>query len=155
MSENYTYPVFVPALHYRDPKGALAWLQRAFGFETRMLIEGTDGDDSHIHSEMSFGNGVVFVGGEWTETTKSPKSVGGANTQTIDVKVDGDIDGHCARARAAGAVIVQEPADQFYGERTYRAQDPEGHVWSFHQPVKQMSLDEMATAGGVTIRTSL
>lgn len=154
MSESYTYPTFVPSVYYQDPKAALAWLERAFGFETRMLIEGPDGDES-IHSEMSFGNGIVFVGGEWNETTKSPKSLGGHLTQQIDVKLEQDVDGHCARARAAGAVILQEPADEFYGDRTYRAQDPEGHVWKFAQTVRHMSLDEIAAAGGVAVRTSL
>lgn len=155
MSETNTYPVFVPAVYYQDPKGALAFLERAFGFETRMLIEGPDGDDSQIHAEMGFGNGVVFVGGECSESRRSPKSLGGRYTQMVEVKVVDDVDGHCARARSAGAVILQEPEDQFYGDRTYRAQDPEGHVWTFHQAVKHLSLDEMAAAGGVQIRTSL
>jgi uncharacterized glyoxalase superfamily protein PhnB len=72
VQETYTYPTFVPAVSYQDPKPALAWLQRAFGFETRMLIEGPDGDDRMIHSEMSFGNGVIFVGGEWADWVKTP-----------------------------------------------------------------------------------
>ena len=29
-----------------------------------------------------------------------------------------------------------EPADQFYGDRTYQARDPEGHIWSFSEPVR-------------------
>jgi len=150
-----SYPTFVPSVFYQDPKGALAWLQRAFGFETRMLIEGPDGDDRMIHGEMSFGSGVIFIGGEWADWTKSPTSVGGRSTQTIHVKLEHGIDEHCARARSEGAVITQEPDDQFYGDRTYRAQDQEGHTWTFSQTVRRMSLDEMAAAGDVTIRTSL
>jgi hypothetical protein len=38
-------------------------------------------------------------------------------------------------ARAAGAEIVDEPADQAYGERRYHARDPEGHSWYFAQPL--------------------
>jgi uncharacterized glyoxalase superfamily protein PhnB len=48
-----------------------------------------------------------------------------------------DIDAHCAHARAASATIVTEPATQFYGDRTYRAQDPEGHIWTFASPCKK------------------
>jgi uncharacterized glyoxalase superfamily protein PhnB len=44
-----------------------------------------------------------------------------------------DVDAHCELARVAGAVIVEEPADQPYGERRYRARDPEGHSWYFAQ----------------------
>ena len=36
-----------------------------------------------------------------------------------------------ARARAAGARIVREPADTDYGSRDYAARDPEGNLWSF------------------------
>jgi uncharacterized glyoxalase superfamily protein PhnB len=47
-----------------------------------------------------------------------------------------DVDAHCARARAAGAVIVIEPEDQNYGGRLSCCRDPEGHIWSFgsHAP---------------------
>lgn len=45
-----------------------------------------------------------------------------------------DVDDHCAKARAAGAKILQEPADHDYGQghwcdRCYEAEDPEGHRW--------------------------
>ncbi len=151
----YEYPTIVSSLYYTHPKAALAWLERAFGFETRMLIEGPDGDDSQIHSELTFGAGVIFVGGEWNPSIKSPSSVGGANTQSIHVRVEGDLDAHCAQARSAGARITQEPQDQFYGDRTYRAVDLEGHAWSFAKPIRRLSLAEMARAGGVEIKSSL
>jgi uncharacterized glyoxalase superfamily protein PhnB len=152
----YDYPTIVPSVYYTQPKAAIAWLERAFGFETRMIIEGPDGDDSQIHAEMTVGDsGLIFVGGEWNPSVKSPKSVGGANTQRIHVRVDDDLDAHCAQARAAGARITREPEDQFYGDRTYSAVDLEGHDWSFAKPIQQMSLNDMARAGGVEIKTSL
>ena len=42
-----------------------------------------------------------------------------------------DVDAHCARARAAGAEIVMEPADQDYGGRLYSCRDIERHLWNF------------------------
>ena len=53
-----------------------------------------------------------------------------------------DADAHCAKARAAGAKIVEDPATQDYGEeywsdRTYRAEDLEGHQWFFVQRVRE------------------
>jgi uncharacterized glyoxalase superfamily protein PhnB len=57
-----------------------------------------------------------------------------------------DVEAHCKNARAAGAVIVQEPADQFYGDRTYRARDLEGHNWTFGQHMRVVSADEMEAA---------
>ena len=116
------------ALFYQDPRAAIDWLQKAFGLELTMLLE--DADGGIAHSQLSFGDSVVMVGTEWTEDHKSPKSIGGKNTQTVSLQIDDDIDAHCARARAAGAEIHAEPETQFYGDRTYRCRDPEGHIWN-------------------------
>jgi uncharacterized glyoxalase superfamily protein PhnB len=50
---------------------------------------------------------------------------------------------------------VREPADQFYGDRSYMALDHEGHVWSFSQTIRVMSLEEMSKSGGVSVRDHL
>lgn len=42
-----------------------------------------------------------------------------------------DVDAQYARAKAAGATIVQDIADQPYGGRGYSCRDPEGHLWWF------------------------
>jgi uncharacterized glyoxalase superfamily protein PhnB len=147
--------VFTSSVIYQDPKAALAWLELVFGFQTTMVIDGQDGDDSRMHGEMSFGHGTLFVGGEWNPLAKSPRSLAGCGTQSLHVRLDADLDAHCERARSAGAEIVQDPADQFYGDRTYRARDPEGHVWTFFQGVRTLSIVEMEAAGGVEIKPGL
>ena len=143
----------IPALSYQDPIAALKWLERAFGFETAMLIVGRSGvyRADEFHAQMRLGDGVVIIGGEWTESHKSPQSAGGITTQTVHVHLEKDIDAHCARARAAGATILAEPSDQFYGDRTYRARDLEGHIWSFAQTVRQVSREEAEQASGLKI----
>lgn len=140
---------FASAVYYQDPKAALAWLEKAFGFERQMVI--TDEAGNIGHAEMRFGHGYIMLGGEWAERIKSPATIGGANTQNIHVQLETDLDAHCARARAAGAVIAQEPEDQFYGDRTYRAVDPEGHIWTFGRTVRQVSREEAEKASGLKI----
>ena len=139
------------AVCYRDPKAALKFLEAAFGFELSMLIEDDQGNIAH--SEMRFGDAVVMVGNEWTEDHRSPASIGGKNTQTVHIQIDTDVDAHCERARAAGAKIGREPADQPYGDRVYTCVDPEGHSWSFSQPAKVMTAEDMAAATGRHIET--
>ena len=146
-------PSLSTGVSYRDPRAALKWLEEAFGFETTMVVENADG--SIGHSEMRVGDGLIMVGREWDEHHKSPASIGGINTQSVHVQLERDVDAHCERARAAGAVISREPADQFYGDRNYIAVDPEGHIWSFAQTLKVMSHDEMAKAGGVAVQERL
>ena len=153
-------PTIVPTLFYRDPLAALKWLERAFGFETTSLV--VDAEGRVGHSEMDCFGAVISIGGEFTSPDligpaemKSPASVGGAGTQFLRINLAEGLDDHCARARAAGARITQDPADQFYGARVYRALDPEGHVWNFSQEVAQPSVAEMEAATGLTFHDSI
>lgn len=145
-------PTFVSSVNYQDAKAAVAWLEHAFGFDLTMAIEDPDGDPYNSHYEMSMaGSGRVMVGGEWSDSMKSPQRVAGANTQRVHVYLASDIDAHCAHARAAGATIVAEPSDQFYGDRTYRVLDCEGHEWSFSQQVRTVTRAEAEAAIGLPI----
>ena len=140
---------FRSALFYQDPKAALAWLEKAFGFELVMLLE--DADGAVAHSQMEFGDSYVMIGQEWSADHRSPKSVGGKNTQTVHIQLDTDIDAHFERAKAAGAVIDAEPTTQFYGDRTYRCRDLEGHIWTVAQTVASVSREEAEAASGLKI----
>ncbi|WP_430419235.1 VOC family protein [Phenylobacterium sp.] len=137
------------AVCYRDPKAALTFLEAAFGFELAMLIE--DDQGALVHSEMRFGNAAIMIGHEWSEDHKSPSSLGGKNTQTVHIQIDSDVDAHCARARSAGFEILMEPATQFYGDRTYRARDPEGHIWTVAQNVQAVTREEAEVVSGLKI----
>lgn len=148
---DYSRPAgLASAVCYQDAKAAFEWLEQAFGFEPLMLL--LDEQGNLAHSEMKFGASTIMIGNEWSAMHKSPKSLGGLNTQTVHVQLETDIDLHCERARNAGAVIAQEPETQFYGDRTYRAVDPEGHIWTFGQTVKEVSADEWDKATGLTTK---
>jgi uncharacterized glyoxalase superfamily protein PhnB len=142
-------PALIPALFYRDPRAALKWLAQAFDFELVMLIEDPDGNLAH--SEMRFGDAAIMIGNEWSEDHQSPASMSGRNTQTTHIQIQSDIDAHCERARRAGAEIVAPPETQFYGDRTYRCRDPEGHIWTVGQPVRPTTREEAEAASGLKI----
>lgn len=92
-----------------------------------------------------------MVGAEWAEQVRSPASVEGVNTQSVHVMLPGGLDEHFERARAAGAVIAAEPEEQFYGDRSYRAVDPEGHRWTFSAHVRDVTRAEAEAAIGQPI----
>ena len=150
MADPYRRSTFGPALFYQDPFAALDFLEKAFGFERTMVI--TDAEGRLGHSEMRFGDGYLMLGSEWTSNVASPASTGGKCTQTVHVHLTEDIDAHCKRARSAGAKIVQEPTDQFYGDCTYRALDLEGHMWTFGQNKRYVSREEAEKASGLKIQ---
>ena len=119
---------FCPCLFYRDAPALIDWLERAFGFKKRLVVPGENG--AVAHAELSFGDGVVMVGSARPERGwVSPRDLSGLN-QVISVTVD-DPDAHYARAKAAGAEILQELKDEDYGSRGYLTRDPEGNQWYF------------------------
>ncbi|PXW28123.1 VOC family protein [Paraburkholderia caballeronis] len=150
MSETFRRPTFGSAVYYRDPFAALDWLEKAFGFTRQFVV--SDDSGRLCHSEMRFGDGYLMVCGEWPGMpSTSPAAVDGRNTQSVHVQLHDGLDAHCERARAAGAKIVREPEDQFYGDRVYVAIDPEGHLWSFVQTVRDVSREEAERASELKI----
>lgn len=137
------WPRLAVSVFYDDPKAAIDWLCRAFGFELRLKVEGDGGDI--VHSELLFGDAVVMVGGThgkepYQKLFKSPKQLAGAMTHTLAFFVD-DCDQQYARATAAGAATVRAPKTDDYGDdywvdRTCGVTDPEGHLWWFMQRIK-------------------
>jgi uncharacterized glyoxalase superfamily protein PhnB len=155
MSEFYRPEGCSSAVFYRDPKAALRFLEEAFGFEPLLVL--LDENDEVAHSEMKFGQSVVMVGREWGDVHRSPRSVEGKNTQSTHVQLarGRDIDAHCERAQVAGAEIVMAPSDQFYGDRAYRARDPEGHVWTFSVTLHELTPAEWDKASGLRTQRRL
>jgi uncharacterized glyoxalase superfamily protein PhnB len=119
----------VPFLRYKDAKAAIAFLERAFGFETMMAIEGEDG--AIHHAQMRLGNGIIMLAtrtGDGLEM-KSAEDAGGP---TMGVYwIVGDADAHYERAKSAGGRVLQKPQDEDYGGRDYTVLDLEGNLWSF------------------------
>ena len=146
-------PTLSPLLFYRDPKAALAFLERAFGFETRLLVD--DGKGGVIHSETFFEESLVMVSGPPFDLWASPADLGGRRTGSVHIQLKDGLDAHCERARAGGATIDREPADQAYGDRSYTCRDPEGHSWSFGQTIQVMTAAEQARATGHEIHEKL
>jgi uncharacterized glyoxalase superfamily protein PhnB len=126
-----------PYLLYEEVAEALEFLARAFGFEEQLRFTSEAGYVNH--AEMRLGDAAIYLGDPGNHY-RSPKRLG-QETVGIYVLVD-DVDAHCERARAAGAEIKEEPADQDYGDRRYTATDPEGHVWFFAQPVRDVEPEQ-------------
>lgn len=123
MRTNRSIPnaTIIPVLGYDEVHEAADWLCRAFGFRRRLII-----GDHRI--QLVYGDGAMVASDAGPETGEHlPR-------QSVMVRVE-DADAHHARAMAAGARIVREPASWPYGERQYSAMDIGGHLWTFTQTV--------------------
>ena len=123
----------IPYLYYRDPGAAAEFLAKAFGFTLRGLHR--DDGGAVMHAELGVGKSAVMMGPASAELGYSGPGALPTRHAGIWCYVD-DADAHFARAKAAGATIVREPCDQFYGVREYTARDPEGQEWFFATPLR-------------------
>jgi len=124
-------PQVLPYLYYPDAARALAFLVDAFGFTE---IEALRDEEGRVWTaQLSTGEDVVLIGPEMDEFgTRSVQDPAWATSRTF-VYVD-DVDRHHERARAAGATIIDEPAD--HGpNRTYVVSDCGGQQWIFATPL--------------------
>lgn len=136
------WPRISSSVAYDEAAPAIDWLCRAFGFEVQLRVDGENGRVEH--SELVLGGGLISIGDANVHKypwRKSPKALGGVNTQTLCVYVD-DVDTHCERARKAGATIAKEPTTTDYGDdywvdRSYECIDLEGHHWWFMQRMRE------------------
>lgn len=115
--------MIIPTLRYDDAKAAIDFLERAFGFERRHVMETDDGKIGH--AELARGRGMVMIGS--TGMGDPQFDTGHASIYVVA----GDPDALHQRAKAAGAEISRELQDMDYGSREFSAKDPEGNVWSF------------------------
>jgi PhnB protein len=139
------FPRITPYLLYEDVPSALEWLTSAFGFKERLRFTAEDGTVNH--AEMEYGDGVIMLGDPGGQFRNPKRS--GAVTVQLHVYVD-DVDGHCRHARQAGARIVREPENKEYGDRSYSAEDLEGHWWTFSEHVKDVRPSDWGAQGGAT-----
>jgi MerR family transcriptional regulator, thiopeptide resistance regulator len=126
----------ITLLVYRDLAAAHAWLVDVLGFAAGAVHRDEEDGGRVVHAEVHVGDGVVWLHREAPEHGMlSPLATDGV-TASLAVQVD-DVDAHHRRTSAAGAEITYEPVDQPYGFREYSLHDPEGHLWSFQQPLTE------------------
>jgi PhnB protein len=127
--------------HLMVPRGreAVDFYTRAFGGELLYASEIPGGRIVHAH--VRIGDSVIMLTEEHLQESgqasseerfqvklKSPNTLGGTTTM-LEMYVD-DVDAAFPRALEAGAKIVLEPADMFYGDRYGILADPFGHLWA-------------------------
>jgi len=132
-------PRITPYLYYEDVGAALDWLVAAFGFHERMRLTMPDGTVNH--GEMALSEDGVVMLGRPGDSYENPAKTEQRHAM-VYVYVD-EVDKHYEQAKAAGAKILEEPTDQFYGDRRYTAEDLEGQQWAFAERVRDVPPEEL------------
>ncbi|MFD5125935.1 VOC family protein [Streptomyces sp. NPDC058385] len=118
---------------------AIDFYAEAFGAVELFRIDGPDG--RVVHAEVSVAGSTIMLGDAQGPLFRAPTAAGGT-TVGLHVFVD-DVDALARLAVAAGAELLQSPADQFHGDRTAIVRDPFGHVWVFLTHLEDLTPDEI------------
>ena len=135
-SVNRSLPVdtVLPHVIYQNLSEAIVWLNRVFGFE-ECYRYGTPPAGAQVRAAKAVIQVRQARGAE-----QSPAQLG-FGTQSLTIFLD-DVDEHYARAKAAGAKILEEPHETEYGEYQYAAKDLDGHHWLFSRHARDRSPEE-------------
>jgi PhnB protein len=132
-----------PHLVVHDAAAAADWYVRALGAQERHRVPIPDGRLMSV--ELWFGDSAVMLADEFPEVgTLGPSAKAG--TGVVLHLYATDVDMLWRRAVDAGAVVVHELADQFWGERHGQIADPFGHRWGLAQRLRAVSPEEVARA---------
>ncbi|MGH2500066.1 MAG: VOC family protein [Candidatus Limnocylindria bacterium] len=127
------YHTVTPYLLVRGAERLIRFLQEAFGAEEIERVPGPSGRISH--AEVKIGDSVVMMG-----EPSDPATV----TSTMLYLYLEDVDKVYARALRAGGTSVQEPKNEFYGDRTAAVEDHAGNKWYIATHVEDVPTDELA-----------
>ncbi len=134
------HPVLSPKLVVRGVDRAVGFYRRVFGAELLMSL--ADKQGQVVHAEMDLGSCRLMLADEVERYgSQSPESLGGSPCH-LHVYV-ADTDATVSAAVDAGAKLLIPVAEQFYGDRSGRFEDPFGHVWIVATRVEDVELAEL------------
>ena len=117
----------IPVLYYPDVREAVEWLTTALPFIERLRI----GDH---RCQLFHGNGAIVVATPGGHADAAPSTLQSPGAHSVLLRVTG-IDQLFERAKAAGALVLAEPADHMYGERQCSFVDPWGRPWTLSETI--------------------
>ena len=135
------YHSVTPYLAVEDASKAIDFYKEAFGAEESLRMPGPDGKIGH--AELQIGDSKLMLSDPFPQSNVRPPSERGGPTASIFLYVE-DVDATFEQAQQAGAEVVSELEDMFWGDRFGTLSDPFGHVWSIATHKEDLSEEEMA-----------
>ena len=121
-----------PYLTVDDPDDLMNFMQQAFGAAQREVTR--DGGGNIRHAEVLVGDSILMMGKARNEWHPRPAS--------FYLYVP-DCDAVYKKAIAAGGQSIQEPTNQFYGDRHGAVSDSQGNQWWIATHVEDVPPEEI------------
>jgi PhnB protein len=120
----------------RDAATEIDFCKAAFG--AAELSRRSESDGSVVHATLAVGEFMLMVHGETRHLASQAPKADGSSSVVLYIYLE-DVDTVIKRAVAAGARVLTQVADQFWGDRMGRIVDPSGHVWNVASRLKENS----------------
>ena len=135
------YNTLTTYLAVEDADRAIEFYKDAFGAEEMLRMPGQDGKIAH--AELQFGDSKLMLSDPFPQSNVRPPSERGGPTASIFMYVE-DADATFEQAQDAGATVVSDLEDMFWGDRFGTLADPFGQVWSIATHKEDLSEEEIA-----------
>ena len=138
------YHSLTPYVAVEDAEKAIEFYKDAFGATEQVRMPGPEGKIAH--AELQIGDSKLMLSDPFPQSNVRPPAERGGATSSIFFYVE-DVDAIFDQAKRAGATVVTELEDMFWGDRFGTVSDPFGHVWSIATHKEDLSEEEIAERG--------
>jgi PhnB protein len=132
-------PAIVPSLVVSDVQATLDWFGK-LGFTTEFSMPGPDGGIAH--AEVSRGPDVRLMLGPTGWGPSAPGSTG----MSLYITLRESVDAYHQSVSSAGVSVIDALTDQFWGDRTFTVEHPDGYRIMFAEHVRDVTPEEMDAA---------
>ena len=130
----------IPVLAVSEMHATIRFYTDVLGFKVDLTLPNAEGGLDH--ASLSRGEAALMLS-PLRDAPKEGEKLGTGVVLYLTIDEGEDVDALFERARAAGAPVVQEPTDQFWGHRDWGISDPDGYVVYGSKVVKQVDPAEM------------
>jgi PhnB protein len=127
------FRTITPYFSVREAPKYIEFLKRAFGAKDTYIATFPDG--SLLSAEVQVGDSMVMIGEHDPEKENTMRA-------SLYMYVT-DVDAVFSKAIKAGAKSIQEPEDQFWGDRSGILEDMAGNQWWIATHKEDMSTEEL------------
>jgi PhnB protein len=129
-----------PYLRVKEAAGAIEFYKAAFGAREMFRLSEPSGRIGH--AELEIGDSQLMICDEFPEKGLFAPRGSEEAPMVIHLYVE-DVDDVARAALAAGARIINDVRDEFYGDRTCKLVDPYGHYWFVATHKEDVEPDEI------------
>ena len=134
----------IPTLAVADIDASVRFYTEVLGFDIAFTLPGEDG--KLIHASVRRGDSSLMFGRVDSSNPHDQSPLGRGVVLYATVTDNEDIDSYFQSVRDAGATVVQEPTDQFWGHRDWGITDPDGYLLFISKETQAVSADAMREA---------